>query len=119
MCSKVDNHLHEKTLFCLYSLKKFAQIEFSAKSLTLSCLISALNLYFAQKLLRKAKKLLELLQKPKCAQKLPSTIGRGLDIASLVFAIYGDLNLVSANIQPPTPHAWLIKQILYQTSRKE
>ena len=60
MCSKVDNHLHEKTLFSLYSLKKFAQIEFSVKSLTLSCLISALNLYFAQKLLRKAKKLLEV-----------------------------------------------------------
>ena len=69
MCSKVDNHLHEKTLFSLYSLKKFAQIEFSVKSLTLSCLISALNLYFAQKLLRKAKKLLEVARTSKSCVK--------------------------------------------------
>ena len=54
------------------------------KSLTFSCLICALNLYFAQKLLRKAKfargcqNCKKLLQTPKVAQKLPSTIGTGL-----------------------------------------
>ena len=54
------------------------------KSLTFSCLICALNLYFAQKLLRKTKnfgRLLQnrktLLQMPKVAQKLRSTIGTG------------------------------------------
>ena len=54
------------------------------KSLTFSCLICALNLYFAQKFLRTAN-LLEvvrtaekLLQTPKVAQTLPSTIGKGL-----------------------------------------
>ena len=54
------------------------------KSLTFSCLICALNLYFAQKFLRTAN-LLEvvrtaerLLQTPKAAHTLPSTIGKGL-----------------------------------------
>ena len=54
------------------------------KSLTFSFLICAPNLYFAQKLLRKAKfargcqNCKKLLQTPKVAQKLPSTIGTGL-----------------------------------------
>ena len=54
------------------------------KSLTFSCLICALNLYFAQKLLRKAKVAQVCLNRkkmrltPKIAQKLPSTIGTGL-----------------------------------------
>ena len=56
-------------------------------SLTFSCLICALNLYFAQKLLRKAK--FEVartakssrLQTPKVAQNLPTgTIGKGLAV---------------------------------------
>ena len=42
--SKVDNHL-----------RNLHELKFSIKSLTSSCLICALNLYFAQKLLRKAK----------------------------------------------------------------
>ena len=54
------------------------------KSLTFSFLICASNLYFVQKLLRKAKfargcqNCKKLLQTPKVAQKLPSTIGTGL-----------------------------------------
>ena len=54
------------------------------KSLTCSCFMCALNLYFVQKLLRKAKfargcyNRQKLLQTPKVAQKLLSTIGKGL-----------------------------------------
>ena len=54
------------------------------KSLILSCLMCALNLFFAQKLLRKVKnwsrllKPQKLLQKLKGAQTLPNTIGTGL-----------------------------------------
>ena len=60
------------------------ELKFSMKSLTFSFLICAPNLYFAQKLLRKAKfargcqNCKKLLQTPKVAQKLPSTIGTGL-----------------------------------------
>ena len=58
----------------------------SMKSLNFSCLISALNIYFVQKLLRKAVKLFrdcymnrkKLLQTPKVDEKLPSTIATGL-----------------------------------------
>ena len=69
---KVDNHsrnLHE--------------LKFSTKSLTSSRLICALNLYFAQKLLREAKiaqdcqNRKKLFQTPNVAQKLPHTIGTG------------------------------------------
>ena len=51
------------------------------KSLTFSCLICAINLYFAQILLRKAKtysRLLESQQLLRTDQKLPGTIGAGL-----------------------------------------
>jgi len=59
-------------------------MEVSVKSLTFSCLICALSLYFGQKLLRKGKfargcqNRKKLLQTPKVAQKLPSTIGTNL-----------------------------------------
>ena len=45
------------------------------KSLTFSCLICALNLYFAQKLLRKIKKCSRLQEPQKVAQKLANTVG--------------------------------------------
>ena len=49
------------------------------KSLTFSCLLCALNLYFAAKLLRKAKFARGCQLEPqKVAQKLPSIIGKGL-----------------------------------------
>ena len=60
------------------------------KSLTFSSLISALNLHFAQKLLRKAKSARgcwnrkKLPQTPKVAQKLPNTIRKGLTVNSLL-----------------------------------
>ena len=60
------------------------------KSLTFSSLISALNLHFAQKLLRKAKSARgcwnhkKLPQTPKVAQKLPNTIRKGLIVNSLL-----------------------------------
>ena len=62
------------------------------KSLTFSCLICALNLYFAQKFLRKAKFVRgcynrkKLLQTPKAAQKLPSTNGKGLRSAPTLYS---------------------------------
>ena len=45
------------------------------KSLTFSCLICALNLYFAQKLLRTTKNCSKLLEPQKVAEKLGNTIG--------------------------------------------
>ena len=66
------------------NLKNKKKLKFSMKSLTFLCLICALNLYFAQKLLRKAKFVRgcynrkKLHQTPKVAQKLPSRIGKGL-----------------------------------------
>ena len=71
--SKVDNHT-----------RNLHELKFSIKSLTSSRLICALNLYFAQKLLREAKIAQDcqnrkrLFQTPKVAQKLPHTIGTGL-----------------------------------------
>ena len=59
------------------------------KSLAFLCLICAPNLYFAQKLLRGTKNCWvtrtakKLLQEPKVAQKLPSTIGTGLLVVVL------------------------------------
>ena len=69
-------------------------MKFSTKSLTFSFLICAPNLYFAQKLLRKAKfargcqNCKKLLQTPKVAQKLPSTIGTGLNGDRAVWLVY-------------------------------
>ena len=63
------------------------------KSLTCLCLICALNLYFAPKVLRKAKfargchdcwNRKKLLQTLKVAQKLTTTIGKGLNNRSLL-----------------------------------
>ena len=60
------------------------------KSLTFRCLVCALNLYFAQKLPRKAKlargcwNRKKLLQRPNVAPKLPSTIGTGLSLGTNV-----------------------------------
>ena len=64
------------------------------KSLTFSCLICTLNLYFAQKLHRKAKfargcwNRTKLLQTPKVAQKLPRTIRKGQELLERPSFIY-------------------------------
>ena len=69
---KLDKHSYE------------IHINLSFICLTLLCLICALSLYLAQKLLRKVKipqvckNRKKLLQMPKCAQMLPSTIGTGV-----------------------------------------
>ena len=66
------------------------KLRFAVKSLTFSYLICALNLYFAQKLLRRAKLARgslnreKLLQTPNVAQKLSSKIGTSL-ITFLLF----------------------------------
>ena len=72
---------------CVLKLDKHSyqiHINLSFICLTLLCLICALSLYLAQKLLRKVKipqvckNRKKLLQMPKCAQMLPSTIGTGV-----------------------------------------
>ena len=72
---------------CVLKLDKHSyeiHINLSFICLTLLCLICALSLYLAQKLLRKVKipqvckNRKKLLQMPKCAQMLPSTIETGV-----------------------------------------
>ena len=81
---KVDKHLQEMTIpswdrnshkiHCFYFFK----------------LICALNLSFPQKLPRKAKNCLRLLEPQKVAQTFPSTIGTGLSLykLSILFLIF-------------------------------
>ena len=86
MCSKVDNRLNKRIQDNPFIIlrRNSHKLNFSMKSLTLSRFMCALNLVFAQKLLRKAKiargcyNLKKLLEKPKVAQTLPHTIRTGL-----------------------------------------
>ena len=85
--------------------KKMKKLKFSMKSLTCSCLICALNLYFAPKVLRKAKfargchdcqNRKKLLQTLKVAQKLTTTIGKGLNNRSLLENLMSNLKTATA-----------------------
>ena len=85
---KVAKHLLERKIV-IWHLRHSHKLKFSMKSLAFLCLICAPNLYFAQKLLRGTKNCWvtrtakKLLQEPKVAQKLPSTIGTGLLVVVL------------------------------------
>ena len=72
---KVDKHSRN-------SFKRF-----SMKSSTFSCLICALILYFAQEIAQKGKTCSRLLKPLKVAQKLPSTIGTGLQVSLKVIPL--------------------------------
>ena len=71
MCSKVDNRIYkriqENPFIILW--RDSHKLNFSMKSLTLSCLMCALNLFFAQNLLRKVKNWSRLLKPQNVAPK--------------------------------------------------
>ena len=70
-CSKVDNRIYKRIQDnpFINLWRNSHKLNFSMKSLTLSCLMCALNLFFAQKLLRKVKNWSRLLKPQKVAPK--------------------------------------------------
>ena len=70
-CSKVDNRIYKRIQDNPFTnlWRNSHKLNFSMKSLILSCLMCALNLFFAQKLLRKVKNWSRLLKPQKVAPK--------------------------------------------------
>ena len=70
-CSKVDNRIYKRIQDNPFTnlWRNSHKLNFSMKSFILSCLMCALNLFFAQKLLRKVKNWSRLLKPQKVAPK--------------------------------------------------